>query len=69
MKFWAVKLYLKEQGFQLKMLFDHLKTGITIDAFLDDFPSVTKVQAIALLEYANKLLNTKNLDQLYAAAT
>ena len=53
----------------VETLFDHLEAGITIDAFLDDFPSVTKEQAIALLEYANKLLNTKNLDQLYAAAT
>jgi len=51
----------------IETLFDHLEAGITIDAFLDDFPSVTKVQAIALLDYANKLLNTKNLDQLYAA--
>jgi uncharacterized protein (DUF433 family) len=51
----------------VETLFDHLEAGITIDAFLDDFPSVTKEQAIALLEYANKLLNTKNLDQLYAA--
>jgi len=51
----------------IETLFDHLEAGITIDAFLDDFPSVTKEQAIALLDYANKLFNTKNLDQLYAA--
>ncbi len=51
----------------VETLFDHLEAGITIDAFLEDFPSVTKEQAVALLEYANKLLNTKNLDQLYAA--
>lgn len=51
----------------VETLFDHLESGITIDAFLDDFPSVTKEQAIALLDYANKLFNTKNLDQLYAA--
>jgi len=51
----------------VETLFDHLEAGITIDAFLEDFPSVTKEQAIALLDYASKLLNTKNLDQLYAA--
>ncbi len=51
----------------VETLFDHLEAGITIDAFLEDFPSVSKEQAIALLDYANKLLNTKNLDQLYAA--
>jgi len=51
----------------VETLFDHLEAGITIDAFLEDFPSVTKEQAIALLDYASTLLNTKNLDQLYAA--
>jgi uncharacterized protein (DUF433 family) len=51
----------------VETLFDHLESGVTIDDFLDDFPSVTKEQAITLLDYANKLLNTKNLDQLYAS--
>ena len=49
----------------VETLFDHLEAGISIDQFLDDFPTVTKEQAIALLDWANKLLNTKNLDQLY----
>jgi len=48
-------------------LFDHLESGITIDSFLDDFPSVTKEQAVALLEFANKLFNAKNIAQLYEA--
>ncbi|MEO6232332.1 MAG: DUF433 domain-containing protein [Ferruginibacter sp.] len=51
----------------VETLFDHLEAGITIDAFLEDFPTVTKEQAIALLDLANKLFNTKNLDQLYKA--
>lgn len=51
----------------VESLFDHLEAGITLDDFLADFPSVTKEQAVALLELANKLFNTKNLDQLYAA--
>lgn len=50
----------------VESLFDHLEAGISLDAFLDDFPTVSKEQAIALLDWANKLLNTKNLDQLYA---
>ena len=33
-------------------LFDHLETGYTIDYFLSQFPSVTREQAIALLEEA-----------------
>ncbi len=51
----------------VETLFDHLEAGITLDDFLLDFPSVTKEQAVALLELANKLFNTKNIDQLYAA--
>lgn len=51
----------------VESLFDHLEAGVSLDDFLSDFPSVTKEQAIALLELANKLFNTKNLDQLYAA--
>lgn len=51
----------------VESLFDHLEAGISLDAFLEDFPTVTKEQAIALLDWANKLFNVKNLDQLYAA--
>ena len=51
----------------IESLFDHLEAGISLDAFLEDFPTVTKDQTIAILELANKLLTTKNLDQLYAA--
>jgi uncharacterized protein (DUF433 family) len=51
----------------VETLFDHLEAGISLDEFLDDFPSVTKVQAISLLEWTSKLFNHKNLDHLYAA--
>jgi uncharacterized protein (DUF433 family) len=51
----------------VETLFDHLEAGISLNTFLEDFPTVTKEQAIALLEWVNKLFNTKNLDQLYAA--
>jgi len=51
----------------VESLFDHLESGISLDTFLEDFPTVTKDQAIALLDWTNKLLNSKNLDQLYAA--
>ena len=29
-------------------LFDHLEAGVSLDDFLDDFPSVTRNQAVAL---------------------
>lgn len=51
----------------VESLFDHLEAGVSLDTFLDDFPTVSREQAVALLDWANKLLNLKNLDQLYAA--
>jgi uncharacterized protein (DUF433 family) len=52
----------------VETLFDHLEAGIPLDEFLDDFPTVTRTQAIALLDMATKLLTAKNVVQLYAAA-
>lgn len=51
----------------VESLFDHLEAGVSLDEFLDDFPTVSKEQAIALLDIANKLLTSKNVEQLYAA--
>ena len=51
----------------VETLFDHLEAGITLNVFLEDFPGVTKEQAIAILETANKLITSKNIEQLYAA--
>ncbi|NDE09326.1 MAG: DUF433 domain-containing protein [Chitinophagia bacterium] len=48
-------------------LFDHLEAGISLDEFLDDFPSVSKQQAIGLLEIANKMLTSQKAEQLYEA--
>jgi uncharacterized protein (DUF433 family) len=51
----------------VETLFDHLESGISLDEFLEDFPSVSKDQAITLLEIANKLLTSKNAAELYEA--
>lgn len=51
----------------VETLFDHLEAGISLNTFLEDFPTVTREQAIGLLDWVNKLFNTKNLDQLYAS--
>ena len=40
----------------VETLFDHLENGISLDDFLEDFPTVSKEQAVATLEVANKLL-------------
>ncbi len=52
----------------VESLFDHLEAGVSLDEFLNDFPTVSKEQAIALLDIANKLLTAKNVAQLYEAA-
>lgn len=52
----------------VETLFDHLEAGVSLDQFLEDFPSVSREQAVATLEIANKLLTSKNIAQLYEAA-
>ena len=41
----------------VKNLFDYLKAGHSLDQFLEDFPSVTKKQAIEVLEHFENLLH------------
>lgn len=50
----------------VESLFDHLEAGVSLNEFLDDFPTVSKEQAVALLDIANRLLTSKNAVQLYA---
>ena len=45
----------------LESLFDHLEEGVTLDEFLDDFPTVTRKQPVAALEVAAGLLSSKNI--------
>ena len=40
----------------VKNLLDYLAAGDTLDQFLDDFPTVNRVQAVAALELARDLL-------------
>jgi uncharacterized protein (DUF433 family) len=49
----------------VEVLFDHLEAGVSLDEFLDDFPTVSKDQAIAALDIANRLLSSKNVVQFY----
>lgn len=50
-------------------LFDHLEAGVSLDSYLEDFPSVSRDQAVGLLEAANTLLSSKHIEQLYEAVT
>jgi len=42
----------------LKNFIDYLEAGDSIEEFLDDFPSVTREQAVAALELAKEALVT-----------
>lgn len=46
----------------IKNLIDYLEAGDSLDEFLDDFPSVSRDQAIQMLELAKEML----LTQIYA---
>ena len=44
----------------IKILFDHLEAGDSLEVFLDDFPSVSREQAVKLLEDARIALLKAN---------
>ena len=52
----------------VESLFDHLELGISLDEFLEDFDTVTREQAIAVIEVAGRLLSSQNISELYASA-
>ena len=39
----------------IETLFDHLEAGVSLDVFLADFPTVSKEQAIAVLDYEDAI--------------
>ena len=49
----------------IQSLFWHLENGVTINEFLEDFPSVRREQVIELLEISNKMMTTPKVVQLY----
>jgi uncharacterized protein (DUF433 family) len=52
----------------VESLFLHLEKGISLDDFLEDFPTVTRNQAIALLGIAERIVTSKNIEKIYEAA-
>jgi uncharacterized protein (DUF433 family) len=53
----------------VETLFDHLESGISIDAFLDDYPTVSREQVSQVVALAGKLFTTNNIVQFYEAAS
>ena len=43
----------------IKNLIDYLEAGDSLDEFLEDFPSVSRIQALRALELAKELLLTQ----------
>ena len=46
---------------QIQSLFDYIEGGEDLAEFLDDFPSVTKQAAVAVLEMAKKSLTSEKM--------
>ena len=44
----------------IKNLFDYLKTGETIEVFLEDFEGVSRNQVIKVLDMSQKLIETSS---------
>jgi uncharacterized protein (DUF433 family) len=53
----------------IETLFDHLESGITIDAFLDDFPTVSREQVTQVLELVGTLFTSEKIKKLYEIAS
>ncbi len=52
----------------VETLFWHLEKEISIEEFLEDFPSVTKEQALGVIGIAHKFFASPNIRELYEAA-
>lgn len=51
----------------VESLFDHLENGVSLDNFLDDFPTVTRQQAVEVLELAEEILTSSKFAAIYEA--
>jgi len=52
----------------IETLFSHLEAGVSLNEFLEDFPTVSKEHAVKVLAIAEKLTTSKNIADLYEAA-
>ena len=50
----------------VKNLFDYLASGYSLDVFLDDFPSVSREQAVRALEMAKESLESHAYESVRA---
>jgi uncharacterized protein (DUF433 family) len=52
----------------IQSLFWHLEEGVTINEFLEDFPSVSRRQVVEILELTNKIVSSPQILQMYEIA-
>ena len=49
----------------IESLFDHLEDGVSLDEFLEDFPTVKREQAIEVLALAGEVLTSSKFEAIY----
>ena len=49
-------------------LLEFLEDGLSIERFIDEFPSGTRQQAVDLLEWTNTFLKSPKIQELYESA-
>ena len=54
--FWAEPPYFPGTRVPVRILMEHLEAGDRLDEFLEDYPTVTRDQAVAVLNRAKTML-------------
>lgn len=49
----------------VESLFDHLEDGVSLDEFLEDFPTVSREQAVQVLEMAEEVVTSSSFASIY----
>lgn len=49
----------------IESLFDNLEAGMSLEEFLEGYPSVKKEQALAVLDIASKIISSEKAKELY----
>lgn len=51
----------------IESLFDHLEDGVSLDDFIEEFPTVKREQAIEVLSLAEEVLTSSKFEAIYEA--
>jgi uncharacterized protein (DUF433 family) len=49
----------------VESMFDHLEDGVSLDEFLEDFPTVSREQAVQVLEMAEEVVTSSSFASIY----